>query len=82
VVGSIWVAAAVVCATLGQGSLLASHPAYAVTLISVCVVGLLLFVTGRQEVPAGGRRYGAGTVVGRVAGALVPSSCSAPIWVR
>jgi hypothetical protein len=35
-------------------------------------VGLLLFVTGRQQqVPFGPRRHGAGTIVGRVAGALV-----------
>jgi hypothetical protein len=58
VIGSIWVAAVVVCATLSRGSLLASHPGYAVTLISVCVVGLL-FVTGRQQVPARRRRHGA-----------------------
>jgi hypothetical protein len=78
VVGSIWVAAAVVCAILSRGSLLASHPAYAVTLISVCVVGLLLFVTGRQWVPADRRRHPVATVVGRVAGGgSSPSSCSA-----
>ena len=69
--GSLWVAAAVVCAILSRGSMLASHPAYAVTLISVCVVGLLLIVTGRQWVPADRPRHPVATVVGRVAGVVV-----------
>ncbi len=71
VVGAAWVTGAVVCAVLSRESLLASHPAYPVTLAAVAVVGLLLIGTGRQLVPRDRPRHRAATVVGRVAAAVV-----------
>ena len=69
--GPLWVTGAVVCAVLSRESLLASHPAYPVTLAAVAVVGLLLIGTGRQLVPRDRPRHRAATVVGRVAAAVV-----------
>ena len=71
VVGAAWVTGAVVCAVLSRESLLASHPAYPVTLAAVAVVGLLLIGTARQHVPRDRPRHRAATVVGRVAAAVV-----------
>ncbi len=71
VVGALWVIGAVVCAVLSRDSLLASHPAYPVTLVAVAVVGLLLIDTGRQRVPRDRPRHRVATVVGRVAAAVV-----------
>jgi hypothetical protein len=66
----LWVLGAVACAVLSRESLLASHPAYAVTLISVAVVGVLLAVTGGQRVPVDRPRRRGATVAGRVLGAV------------
>jgi hypothetical protein len=69
-VGALLVVGAVVCAVLSRESLLASHPAYAVTLISVAVLGLLLVATGGQRVPVDRPRRRGATVVGRVLGGI------------
>src|SRR6478735_8468143 len=71
VVGAAWVTGAVVCAVLSRESLLASHPAYPVTLAAVAVVGLLFIGTARQHVPRDRPRHRTATVVGRMAAAVV-----------
>lgn len=71
VVGVLWVVVSLVCAILSRGSLLASHPAYPVTLAAVCVVGLLLVATGLRRVPSDRPRHRVATVIGRVSAAVL-----------
>ena len=68
--GALWVLGAAVCAVLSRGSLLASHPAYLVTLAAVCVVGLVLVGTGLRRVPSDRPRHRTATTMGRIGGGL------------